>query len=74
MAVTRLPADLFLVEEEKKLHGIFWCLESLSVSALMQRIWVTSASLYRPETRGAKNESNVWSIFAGVHATGRGEE
>jgi len=54
LAATGFPAALFLVEEEKKRHGIFLYLESLSFSALMQSIWVKSASLYRPETEEPK--------------------
>jgi hypothetical protein len=38
----------------------------------MYSIWVTPGFVLASNKR-SQNESNVWSIFAGVHATGRGE-
>src|SRR5260221_1209902 len=60
MTVTELPADLFLSRARKNNTEYFcgWRVH-LFVPARNKR---------------SQNESNIWSIFAGVHATGHGEE
>jgi hypothetical protein len=60
MAVTELPADLFLFRARKNNTEYFFG-------------WRVHLFVLARNKR-SQNESNVWSIFAGVHATERGEE